>query len=246
MQAVLSLSFMVINNRVSRRQPMIEYQFEFDDGLKLRYSIDPDRAASTRPVQEGPAWARLDYHQCQHCPLAVQEWPYCPAALDLQELAKDFQNLPANRKAQVTVITPEREYTKRVMLEEGVRALMGLIMATSACPHFAELRANARHHLPFATQEEFIIRSISSYLLTQYFILREGGEPDWELKGLVRINEQLQKVNHAFWQRLVTQFQNDSNSKALLNFFSLSSSLTATLEAQVAKIRPQFYKHPGD
>ena len=69
------------------------------------------------------------------------------------------------------------------------------------------------------------------------FVMREGGEPDWQLKGLVKLNEELQLVNHAFWQRLISAFQNDSNSKALLGFFNLSSSLSLTLEAQLAKLR---------
>ncbi len=221
---------------------MIEYHFCFDDGVELRYVVDPDRATSSKTVREGPSWAKLGHQKCQHCPLNDHEQPFCPPALDLQQLARDFQNMPAHRKVLVRVMTPEREYVKRVMLEEGVRSLMGLIMATSACPHFSELRANARHHLPFASQEESILRSVSSYLVKQMFIMREGGEPDWQLKGLVKLNEELQLVNHAFWQRLISAFQNDSNSKALLGFFNLSSSLSLTLEAQLAKLRAHVLK----
>ena len=47
----------------------------------------------------------------------------------------------------------------------------------------------------------------SLYLMNQYLIAQEGGEPDWELKGLIKTNEQLQLVNHAFWQRTMTVFK---------------------------------------
>ncbi|NNM52829.1 MAG: hypothetical protein HKM02_11505 [Pseudomonadales bacterium] len=221
---------------------MIEYLFAFDDGLELRYQVDPERGLDPSDAVGAPPWTRLQNNQCSNCPLSVHEHAHCPAAVDLDHLARDFQHLPAHRKAMVKVVTPEREYMKRTTLEEGVRALMGLIMATSACPRFAELKANAHNHLPFASQEEYIIRASSVYLLKQYFIMRDGGVPDWELKGLVRINEQLQLVNHAFWQRIVSAFQNDSNSKALLSFFNMSSSLTTTMDSQMSRIRHVFWR----
>ncbi|HET8731795.1 MAG TPA: hypothetical protein VFM34_11895 [Moraxellaceae bacterium] len=219
----------------------IHYYFTFDDGLELRFDVNLDRSFDSQRIPvDAPEWTRLGNNQCSNCPLSGVEHSHCPAALDLDKVARDFQKLPAHTKANVRVVTPEREYVKRVGLEEGVRALMGLIMATSACPVFGALKANARMHLPFATPHEFITRSASMYLMRQYFIAREGGTPDWELKGLVKTNEQLQLVNHAFWQRTVAAFQNDANSKALLSFFTLSSSVSSSLDAQLAKVKPIF------
>ena len=220
----------------------IQYFFTFDDGLEIKFNVDLVREFDPKRISaDAPQWTRLGNNQCSNCPLSTQEHSHCPAALDLDKMARDFQKLPSHTKANVRVVTPEREYVKRVGLEEGVRALMGLIMATSACPIFGELKANARNHLPFASREEFILRSASMYLMRQYFVMREGGTPDWELKGLVRTNEQLQLVNHAFWQRSVGAFQNDSNSKALLSFFTMSSSVSASLDAQLGKIKPMFF-----
>ncbi|HEX6592700.1 MAG TPA: hypothetical protein VF050_11935 [Moraxellaceae bacterium] len=222
----------------------IYYYFTFDDGQELRFDVNLDRTFDPRRIPtDAPEWTRLGNNQCSNCPLPKAEHSHCPAALDLDKVARDFQKLPGNTKANVRVVTPEREYVKRVGLEEGVRALMGLIMATSACPVFGALKANARMHLPFATPQEFITRSASLYLMRQYFIAREGGTPDWELKGLVKTNEQLQLVNHAFWQRTVGAFQNDSNSKALLSFFTMSSSVSSSLDAQLGKLKPIFF--PG-
>lgn len=224
----------------------IQYTFTFDDGVELKFNVDLDRVFDPRADHSAaPDWTRLGNNQCTNCPLSKSDYSHCPAAVDLDHVARDFQRIPAHMKAQVTVVTPEREYTKRTSLEEGVRALMGLIMASSSCPVFGELKANARNHLPFASQEEYIIRSASMYLLRQYFVMKEGGQPDWELKGLVKLNERLQLVNHAFWQRVVGAFQNDSNSKALLSFFSLSSSVTASLDAQMNKVKPIFLRSEG-
>lgn len=219
----------------------IQYYFTFDDGVELKFSVDLDRVYDPKKIAvDAPDWAKLENNQCSNCPLNKKDHPYCPPALDLDKVARDFQRISAHTKANVRVVTPDREYVKRVGLEEGVRALMGLIMATSACPIFGTLKASARMHLPFASSQEFILRSASMYLMRQYFVAKEGGEPDWELKGLVKTNEQLQLVNHGFWQRTISAFQNDANSKALLSLFSLSSSVSSSLDAQLDKIKPLF------
>jgi hypothetical protein len=85
---------------------------------------------------------------------------------------------------------------------------------------------------------------VSLYLTQQYFNLREGRAPDWELKGLVRMFQQLQLVNQAFWQRIHATCEGDSNLKAFLTFFSMASSMTYSLETQLQKIRPLVMSSP--
>ena len=221
---------------------IIEYFFDFDDKKQLHFQVDLDRQFDFKQdLSNAPEWTKLNNNKCANCPLKKEVFSHCPAALDLDKVIREFQQTPAITKLRVTVITPEREYAKRVTLEEGVRALMGLIMATSACPVFNTLRPNARHHLPFASREESVLRSASLYLMNQYLLAQEGGEPDWELKGLIKTNEQLQLVNHAFWQRTMTAFQSDANSKALLGFFTLSSNMSASLQSQLVKMKNVFY-----
>lgn len=214
-------------------------QYTFDLGhKKLQYEVDVDRSFDLKQERpETPAWAELGHNQCPNCPLTVKDCAYCPAAVDLVQVVTDFQQLPAVDTARVRVVTPEREYFKETTLEEGLRSLMGLIMASSACPILQKLKPNARNHLPFASQDEFIIRSSALYLLRQYFNYREGKRPDWDLQGLISINEELGTLNQAFWLRVHEACQSDSNLKALLSFFNLSSSVSYSLEAQLQRIR---------
>lgn len=216
----------------------IQYTFELEHD-SLHYEVDVDREFDLQQERpDAPHWAKLGHNQCPNCPLTVKDCAYCPAAVDLVQVVTDFQQLPAVEAAKVKVLTPEREYFKETALEEGLRSLMGLIMATSACPILHKLKPNARNHLPFASQDEFIIRSAALYLLRQYFNYREGKRPDWDLQGLISINEELGTLNQAFWQRVHEACQSDSNLKALLSFFNLSSSLSYSLESQLQKIRP--------
>ncbi|WP_375738423.1 DUF6901 family protein [Pseudomonas boanensis] len=216
----------------------IEYQISLDELHEFNYRIELERGYDLVQAERAPKWTRLEHHQCSNCPLSQAVHSHCPAAVDLHRVIEDFQGLPAFKKAQVRVRTPEREYVKVVGLEEGLRALLGVIMATSACPVLGRLRPMAHQHLPFASNQEFILRAVSLYLARQYFNFREGRHADWELKGLVRLFQQLQLVNQAFWQRIHDTCEGDSNLKAFLTFFSMASSMTYSLETQLQKIRP--------
>ncbi|MFC3607050.1 DUF6901 family protein [Stutzerimonas tarimensis] len=216
----------------------IDYRITLDDKHEFNYSIDLEREFLPEAAAQAPGWTRLGHQQCSNCPLSREQHSHCPAAVDLHRVVEDFQGLPAVRKAQVWVRTPEREYRKEVGLDEVLRALLGVIMATSACPVLHKLKPMAQQHLPFANNHEFVLRTVSLYLARQYFNMREGRYADWELKGLVSAFQQLQLVNQAFWQRIHDTCSGDSNLKAFLTFFSMSSSLTYSLETQLQKIRP--------
>ncbi|MHA6493780.1 DUF6901 family protein [Pseudomonas borbori] len=216
----------------------IEYRISLDAEHEFSYRIELNRVYEPEAAKTAPSWTRLEYQKCSNCPLSKDDFSHCPAAVDLHRVIEDFQGLPAFTKALVWVRTPEREYTKTVGLEEGLRALLGVIMATSACPVLSALKPMAHNHLPFANNQEFILRAVSLYLARQYFNYREGRHADWDLKGLVRMFQQLQLVNQAFWQRIHDTCEGDSNLKAFLTFFSMSSSMTYSLETQLQKIRP--------
>lgn len=216
----------------------IEYRIVLDDSHNFTYQIELERGYPSERAASAPKWTRLEYNQCSNCPLKKESCSHCPAALDLYQVIEDFRGLPAFQKADCSVTTPEREYFKRTGLEEALRSLLGVIMASSACPWLGRLRPMAQQHLPFASQQEFILRAVSHYLARQYFNFREGRAADWELKGLVDLYKQLQLVNQAFWQRILDTCEGDSNLKAFLSFFSMASSMSYSLEAQLQKVRP--------
>jgi len=216
----------------------IEYRITLDDEHEFSYRIELERQYDPQLAAQTPRWTRLENNRCSNCPLNPAQYSHCPAAVDLHRVIEDFRGLPAFKKVSVQVRTPEREYIKHAGLEEGLRALLGVIMATSACPLLGRLKPMAQQHLPFASNQEFILRAVSLYLMRQYFNFREGRHADWELKGLVKQFQQLQLVNQAFWQRIHETCEGDSNLKAFLSFFSMASSMSYSLEAQLQKVRP--------
>lgn len=219
----------------------ITYQFNVvDDEQTLRFTIDKAQSSKPSNSAKPAAWTALAYCQCSNCPLSKAEHTHCPAALDMEPIVNKFRALPGIRKADVIVTTEDREYRKRTGLEEGLRSLMGLVMANSDCPILSNLRPMAVTHLPFSNQSEFIIRSAGTYLLRQYFNHKDGEEADWDLEGLVKLNQELQLVNQAVWQRVHSACEGDSNLKALLSFFTLSSSVSYSLESQLKRLKKEF------
>ncbi len=218
----------------------VRYEFRLEDGRLIDHTVETERESKVHSGVIPADWTELKHCQCSNCPLKGSDVQNCPAAMDMQGLVESFRSEPGFQKVDVLVTTKERNYQKRTGLEEALRSLMGLVLATSDCPILSELRPMAMHHMPFSTIDEFILRSVSIYLAQQYFTMRDGQEPDWNLKGLVERNRSLQLVNQALWQRIHSACEGDSNLKALLSFFSLASSVTFSLESQLQKLRHSF------
>jgi hypothetical protein len=220
----------------------IEYKFSLSDGQVLNYKIDfeRDREARLNP-QDYPSWCALNFHQCANCPLDPASHSHCPVAIDAKEILLGFREILSFKETDVWVKTPEREYFKRCDAQTGLRALIGFVMATSACPVLSPaLRGMAHFHLPFASIEEIIFRTASSYLLSQYFVAKDGGAPDLALDGLKKRFQEIQTVNYDFLQRIRAASEADSNLDVLSTLFSISSLISLSLEGQLEHLRPLF------
>lgn len=219
---------------------MIQYVFRLDDGQAFQFDVDTDRPASGVSGAE-PHWAKLDFHRCTNCPLSPDEHPNCPAAVDAQRITETFQNMLSTQEVTVEVHTKDRVYVKRTDSQTGLRALFGLVMATSGCPILARFKGLARTHLPFATMEETILRVVGAFLIQQFLRHKEGGEPDWELKGLNEFYEQIQEVNRCFKGRIDAASQQDANMNALGSLVYLAMGVSFSLEDRLTEVREMVF-----
>jgi len=223
----------------------IEYLFTMDDGKVLNYKINFSRPWTDILVQSDyPVWTELDFKQCGNCPLNPEEYSHCPVAIDAKEIFLGFKEILSSSVANVRVITPEREYFKRCDAQTGLRALIGFVMATSQCPILSKMRGMAHYHLPFASIDEIVFRVSSSYLLSQYYLHQDGGEPDWELKGLKKYYKDLLTLNYDFLQRVRIASEAHSNLDVLSTLFSISSLLSINLEQHLQELKPLFTEIP--
>ena len=123
---------------------------------------------------------------------------------------------------------------------------MGIVIATSGCPHTVFLKPMARFHLPFATEEETLYRATSMYLLAQYFLQREGKKGDFELQGLREIYDNIQLVNTAIAKRLRAACKTDASVNAIICLDMYAKAIPYVIEESLEEIRYLFTPYLTD
>jgi hypothetical protein len=229
------------------------YRFRFQNGEEKTFPVQLDAVTLSLlspPKPSYPEWTKLGHHQCPNCPLNEAEHPRCPAAVSLVELVEAMSDSTSHEVADVTIESEARRYEKRTSVQQGVSSLTGLYMATSGCPIMGRLRPMVRHHLPFATVEETEYRVLSMYLLAQYLIAKRGGTPDWELKRLRELYEDIRAVNRAFSERLAAIPAEDANLNALVILDTFADSITFSIDQQLLEelellFLPHFQQPPA-
>jgi len=221
---------------------MIDYRFEFEDGKIWEYQVNVHREY-TQDIDKAPHsfWTALSYHKCENCPLSALTHSCCPVAVDLEGVISAFSTHVSCEKATVYVITPERTYVRNCDVQQGLCSLTGLIMATSACPVINRLRPLANFHLPFATSEETIFRTVGAYLVKQFLLMHDGEEPDFELKGLNQIYSELVIVNTCFVNRIRDASEKDANLNAVIRHDAFSLLVLFALKDGLKNEKMRFF-----
>ncbi len=204
----------------------IRYRFLLPTGGESVFtlSLDEVNAELLKPnVPAPPQWAALEFNQCSNCPLNADEHPLCPVAHSLIDVVPQFENLVSYDRLTVEVQTEERTVTAKTDVQAALSSLIGLIMASSGCPHTRFFRPMARFHLPLANEQETVFRSLATWLLVQHFRQADDPTSAQGLEGIAEIYAQLQIVNAALTQRLRSAGKTDSalNAVVLLDLFAM-------------------------
>jgi hypothetical protein len=218
---------------------VFEYFFTFQKGEKEHFTIKLD-AKTLKYINENQTatsdWAKLDYQKCSNCPLNSAEREYCPIALNLVSILPAFKERVSYDIVDFVVKTEERFYCAKTSLQHGLGSMLGIYMVTSGCPIMAKLKTMVRFHLPFASIEETVFRSVSSYLLGQYFRFKNNLKPDWNLEGLIQIYEEVQKVNMGMAERLRSVPAEDANINALIVLDVFAKELPQSIDESLNEL----------
>jgi len=213
-----------------------QYRFIFSKGSERNIDVKLDdktlNLIQTRKASY-PKWTELKFHQCPNCSLHEGHHLFCPIAINFVDLVDFFETAISWDKVDLIIQTGERKYMKNTTLQQGISSLLGIYMVTSECPIMAKLKPMVRYHLPFPTMEETQYRVMSMYLLAQYFLYRQGKTPDWELKNLVKIYDDIQIVNKSLSKRLSNIKMKDAIPNALvkLDIFAKHISMLININA---------------
>jgi hypothetical protein len=216
------------------------YHFQFKDGQSKDYlvSLAPDTLSfiSTVPASKMPEWVRLSYKQCCDCPLSTDHHPNCPIAVNIMELVESFKMVISYDDCLVICKTAERTYSKNTSVMEGLAAIFGVIMATSDCPVMEFLKPMARFHLPFATIEETTVRTVSMYLLAQYFKYKDQPGMKFDFKVLEKRYQKVQMVNEGLLERINSISSEDADTNAIVTLHSLSQFLSMEINYSLGQL----------
>jgi hypothetical protein len=211
----------------------IVYNITRANGELMSFSIDldPDTLAIIQPrINEGAEWTLIGNCRCPNCTLDPALNRHCPTAANMGQLMDFLKDAISYENVTVEVVTNERTIIKETQLQAVASSLMGIIMVASGCPILSRLRPMVEFHLPFASWHETTYRMVTMYLFAQYFIYKKGGHPDWDMKHLVALFEDVKRVNVAFCRRLDSVRTNDASVNAVNVLSNLGMLAQMTVE----------------
>jgi hypothetical protein len=219
---------------------VIEYRFSLDNRqhANFRLEFDANTMELVTPEQQpAPDWTALEFEQCPHCPLSASVTPQCPLALGLVPVVQNFDRILSYEELDVEVVMNRRRTHLRASAQKALSSIIGLIMATSGCPHTTFFRAMARHHLPFASSEETACRATAYYLLGQFLLMKAGHSAEFSFSGLDKIYKNMQKINVAIANRLRATIKADSTVNAIVLLDYFAQTLPIAIDESLEDIR---------
>jgi len=223
-------------------QDLIVYEYRLPDGEVWSFEVDlnrrppPTTFLPDHDPAAPPPWTHLSFHRCSNCPLSDAH-PYCPVAVDIAPIVEKFSHVPSTTDVKVTMRNAARVCIKETDAQMGLEALLALVMATSHCPTLRRLRSQALFHLPFASISETLYRTVGDYLIKQYFVMKDGGRPDFALEGLDALYRDLGTLNICFFARIQATCVKDANLNAVIGLRSLSQIVNMSLDEYLIPLR---------
>lgn len=214
------------------------YRFTFADGRDLVLELGFDESMRLQQ-REAADWTRLDFHRCSHCPLADDQ-THCPFATGLAPFLAPFDNLDSFERVQVVVKSPQRVVAAERSVQHGLASLIGLIGGTSGCPRLDFFRPMARFHLPFASEQETLVRAFSMHLLEDWI----SGRP-LSLEDLAADYEGAALVNRAMADRIRASFRRDAVVNALVSLDAYAQAVPFVIEEKLAELSFIFRRDGG-
>lgn len=221
----------------------INYRFQLSEDHEVVFDLQLDDQ-TLEPVEALPSdlpdWTRLDYHQCEHCPLKPEQSPSCPLAGRLATVIDKFNDICSYEEIHVEINMEERCISQTLAAQHAISSLLGVIMATSGCPYTDYFKPMARFHLPLSTDEETLFRAGGMYLIAQYLVSRRGGAADFEMNGLKAIYDNMRLVNKSIAKRVRIATRNDASLNAIVLLDMLANLVPIAVDEQLIELEPLF------
>ena len=225
----------------------IHYRFNLDNHKREAFDIrlDGRTLSLINDSPEGsfkafPDWCRLNFHQCPNCSLTIETHPHCPVAVSVANVIERFDNVFSYDEIELEVIRGAQHLSQHTTAQRAISSLLGLLFATSGCPHTNFLKPMARFHLPLASEEETVFRAAGMYLLAQYYLQQDGRGSELELNGLADIYDNLHLINKTIAERIRCVAHSDSSVNAVILLDMFTNLMPFSIEDHMDEIRHLF------
>ncbi|NQV42285.1 MAG: hypothetical protein HQ506_08030 [Candidatus Marinimicrobia bacterium] len=252
-QIALDCSIPVLSCHMSEDsspQVSLKYKFKMADARSIEFEIllSKDKLTyQTISNTQNPAWTELEFRMCEGCKLADTGVKHCPVAVNLQDIVVAFKSDVSYDIIDLSIETAERTYSKeQISMQSGLSSILGIVMVTSGCPSLDYLRPMVATHLPFATIDESIYRAMSMYLLAQFTRAKNGLEPDWSLKELTHIYNDIDAINISMTSRLRAATEEDASLNAVVILDSFAKLVPMSIEGSFGGMEDLFWPYLKD
>ncbi len=216
------------------KEKTVTYEYRFSDGRRERFDLTFSSDMALNWGREEP-WTELSFHRCDHCPLG--EAGHCPFAKAMVPVMERFSGDLSYTPVTITVHLGNKVVQAERALQHGLSPMIGLIGATTGCPHLEFFRPMARTHLPFADEQDTLFRLIGSHLLGQYFARGRGtAAVSLDFPGLALSCANAAKVNRFMAGRIRAVSRNDAVVNALITLDSGIQTMPYVIEDELEDI----------
>lgn len=225
----------------------IVYNYSWEGGGRANFKLDLDDNTivllNDIPA-DLPEWTELEYYKCMNCPLDSAKVMRCPAATSFVPVIKQFSHVDSNLEMEVETIIAGRRIIQFAPARRAISSILGLLFASSGCPHTISFRPMVRYHVPLSDENETMVRATSMYTLAQYFKFKRGEQPDLDLKGLKAVYEELQIVNRTMAERLQAADGTDTSINAMILLDMYSKTMPFEIEDSLKDLQYLFKSRP--
>ena len=183
-------------------------QFTFD--VQNHKDLDPRELNSRSDL---PDWVKLENYQCTICPFTSEKITFCPAAFELQDVILRCSSCISSDRVELSRIAEGGTVATETDMQRALFAVIGEKVISSACSVLNSRQWSLDYYSILTTAENLFYRSISSYLVRQFFT--SPGNRDSDLKGHLNYLDEVITVFGNLLKRIRGVSSQDANNNAL-------------------------------
>ena len=192
------------------------YQIKSETGEQFSFDVQNHKDLEPRELNSRsdlPDWVKLENYQCTICPFTSEKITFCPAAFELQDVIQQCSNCISHERVELSRLDKEGTVTTETDMQRALFAVIGEKVISSACSMLNSRQWSLDYYSILTTPENLFYRSISSYLMRQYFT--SPGRRDPDLKGHLDYLDEVIHIFNNLLQRIRGVSSQDASNNAL-------------------------------